>query len=69
MSYVQHTKCVAIGSKIYPSWAPKPTTTLVLLSIPVLLASLAVPYIAVVEIPLLISYCSSAPRTSGRRTR
>ena len=57
MSYVQHTKCVAIASKVYPSWAPKPTTTLVLLSIPVLLASLAVPYIAVVEIPLLISYC------------
>jgi hypothetical protein len=55
--YVQHTKCVSIGSKVYPAWAPKPTTTLVLLSIPVLLASLAMPYVAVIEIPLLISYC------------
>ena len=57
MNFVQHTKCVTIKNKVYPSWAPAPTTTLILLSIPVLLASLAIPYIALVEIPLLIAYC------------
>ena len=57
MSFVQHTKCVQINDKKYPSWAPRPTTTLILLSIPVLLASLAVPYLALIEIPLLIAYC------------
>ncbi|MET7767506.1 hypothetical protein [Nocardia sp. NPDC005366] len=57
MSYVQYTKCVAKDDKTYPAWAPSPTTTLILLSIPVLLASLALPYLAAVEVPLLIVYC------------
>jgi hypothetical protein len=57
MSFVQYTKCVAAGSKKYPSWAPNPVTTLVLASIPVLLATLAVPHLAAIEVPLLIAYC------------
>ncbi len=57
MSFVQYTRCVKIKDKVYPSWAPAPTTTLILLSIPVLIASLAIPYIALIEIPLLIAYC------------
>ena len=57
MNFVQHTKCVHIKDKKYPPWAPRPTTTLILLSIPVLLAGLVVPYLALIEIPLLIAYC------------
>src|SRR4051794_8923610 len=57
MSFVQHTQCVTIDDKDYPSWAPRPTTTLVLLSIPVLLASLVVPWVAAIEVPLLLAYC------------
>jgi len=57
MSFVQHTQCVQIDDKDYPSWAPRPTTTLVLLSIPVLLASLAQPWVAAIEVPLLLAYC------------
>jgi hypothetical protein len=57
MSFVQHTQCVTIEDKDYPSWAPRPTTTLVLLSIPVLLASLVQPWVAAIEVPLLLAYC------------
>lgn len=57
MSYVQYTECVPINRKKYPAWAPRATTTLILASIPVLLASLLIPYVALIEIPLLIAYC------------
>jgi hypothetical protein len=57
MSYTQYTKCVPIGAKKYPAWAPKPTSVLVVSSIAVLIATLIVPYLALIEIPLLISYC------------
>ena len=53
MSYTQYTKCVPIGAKKYPAWAPKPTSVLVVSSIAVLI----VPYLALIEIPLLITYC------------
>jgi hypothetical protein len=57
MGFVQHTKCVRIQDKVYPSWSPAPTTMLILVSIPVLLAALANPYLAIIEVPLLIAYC------------
>ncbi len=57
MNYVQHTKCVQIGDKTWPAWAPSPVTSLILVSIPVLLASIVIPYVAAVEVPLLIIYC------------
>ena len=57
MSFTQYTKCVPIGAKKYPAWAPKPTSVLVVSSIAVLIATLIVPYLALIEIPLLISYC------------
>ena len=56
MSYTQYTKCVPIGAKKYPAWAPKPTSVLVVSSIAVLIATLIVPYLALIEIPLLITY-------------
>jgi hypothetical protein len=57
MSFVQYTQCVKVEDKDYPSWAPRPTTTLVLLSIPILLASLVQPWVAAIEVPILIAYC------------
>jgi hypothetical protein len=57
MSFTQYTKCVPIGAKKYPAWAPKPTSVLVVSSIAVLVATLIVPYLALIEIPLLITYC------------
>ena len=57
MSYVQYTMCVPISAKKYPAWAPKPTSVLVGASIATLIATLIVPYLALIEIPLLIAYC------------
>jgi hypothetical protein len=57
MSYTQYTKCVPISAKKYPAWAPKPTSVLVVSSIATLIATLIVPYLALIEIPLLITYC------------
>lgn len=57
MDYVHHTRCVQIEDKVYPPWAPAPVTALILVSIPVLIATLQNPILALVEIPLLIAYC------------